>query len=287
MNCRSLFRDILTDEGLCCVTNALHPNLLYTRENWHINEPVDWNPEAGYPKKLPTKFFPRKTQGTGISMGLSLILNAEVDEYYCSSSGGAGFKINLASPIDRPLISEGGVIVPLGSETRFRLEALLTESSPEIRSLDRHRRQCLFFNEEPLIYYRYYTRDHCENECLSAYLIERCGCIPYYLPPLSNNCTFCNVSRLFCIERAKQQFNQTIGDKCLSRCLTTCFDLNFMADTFSSPLAASNYSIQSRVLYNMSKEEVHRNIAVLHFYYRESVIHAELKSVYIGFTEFL
>ncbi|XP_073847825.1 pickpocket protein 28-like [Musca autumnalis] len=295
VNCSSLFREVVTDEGLCCAFNNLHPSLLYKRNYHTLNGlkngadivPVDWNPETGYPKQLPAKYYPRPTYVTGISMGLTLILNAEVDEYYCSSSSGAGFKVNLASPVDRPLISEGGVAVRLGSETRFRIDALLTESSPAIRSINRRRRRCLFLNEEPLAFYRYYTKTHCENECLAAFLIDRCGCVPYYLPLIHNNSTFCNISRVFCIERTKQEFSQNHGSKCLSRCLTTCFDLTFMPDTFSSPLATINYTIQSSILYNMSKEEVQRNIAVMHFYYRESVIHSELKNVYIGFTEFL
>lgn len=213
------------------------------------------------------------------------MLNAEVDEYYCSSSSGAGFKVNLGSPVDRPLISEGGVAVPLGSETRFRIDAQLTESSPAIRSINRRRRRCVFLDEQQLVFYRYYTKTHCENECLSAFLIEHCGCIPYYLPVIYDNATFCNISRLFCIEKAK--LTQNLAGRCMSRCHTPCVDLTFMPDAFSSPLAMHNYTIQSEILTNLPKEEVQRNIAVIHFYYRESVINAELKNVYIGFTEFL
>ncbi|XP_073811883.1 uncharacterized protein [Musca autumnalis] len=98
---------------------------------------VDWNLETGYPMQLPSTYYPRPTYGTGISMGLILILNAEVDEYYCSSSSGAGFKVNHGSPVDRPIISEGDVTVRLSSETRFCIDTLLTESSPAIRSLNR------------------------------------------------------------------------------------------------------------------------------------------------------
>ncbi|XP_019890715.1 pickpocket protein 28 [Musca domestica] len=302
VNCSELFREVVTDEGLCCAFNTLHPRFLYKgksversiTDNYRtLNDlihgpdlvPIDWNPETGYPTKLPPKYYPRPTYGTGISLGVSVMLNADVDEYYCSSSSGAGFKVNLGSPVDRPLISEGGVAVPLGSETRFRIDAQLTESSPAIRSINRRRRRCVFLDEQQLVFYRYYTKTHCENECLSAFLIEHCGCIPYYLPVIYDNATFCNISRLFCIEKAK--LTQNPAGRCMSRCHTPCVDLTFMPDAFSSPLAMHNYTIQSEILTNLPKEEVQRNIAVIHFYYRESVINAELKNVYIGFTEFL
>ncbi|XP_061397014.1 pickpocket protein 28-like [Musca vetustissima] len=152
--------------------------------------PVDWNPEMGYPSNLPPKYYPRSTLGTGISMGVSVILNAEVDEYYCSTSNSAGFKVNLGTPIDRPLVGETGVIVPLGATTSFRIDAQISQSSPAIRSINRRRRRCVFLNEESLVFYRYYTKTHCEYECLSAFLIERCGCIPLYMPVIYANATF-------------------------------------------------------------------------------------------------
>ncbi|XP_019890716.2 pickpocket protein 28-like isoform X1 [Musca domestica] len=293
MDCSELFREVLTEEGLCCSFNGLHPKFLYKGNYYTLSKlvqspdmvPIDWNPEKGYPANLPPKYYPRPAYGTGIAMGLSLILNAEVDEYYCSSSSSAGFKINLASPVVRSLMKEDGIIVPLGAETSFRIDAQITESSPAIRSINRRRRQCVFLDEEPLVFYRYYTKTHCENECLSIYFIDKCGCIPFYLPIISPNATICNMSRHFCIEHAKLAHNPF--GRCMSRCQTSCFELRFLPHTFSSPLAVHNYTVKSNLLTAWPKEEVQRNIAVVHFYFRESVIHSELKNVYIGFTEFL
>lgn len=225
--------------------------------------------------------------GTGISMGITLILNADLDEYYCSSTSSPGFKIFLGNPIDTPQVKEGGLTVPLGSETRFRLDTIRSEASLAIRSINRRRRQCVFLNEEELLYYKYFTKRHCESECEAAFLIRQCGCIPYHLPPIYRNATICTMKKSFCVQRAQQRFARDVTSDCLSRCQTTCFDLTFMPDSFSSSLSARNYTIQSRLLASMPKEELRKNIAVMHFYYRESVVHPELKNVYIGFTEFL
>ncbi|XP_059226078.1 pickpocket protein 28 [Stomoxys calcitrans] len=293
-NCSELFREVLTDEGLCCSFNTLEPEFLF-KGNYHIIkalprnsefQPVTWSPETGYQSNLPPKYYPHRTLGTGISMGITIFLNAEVDEYYCSSTSGPGFKLSLSSPIDMPQVKEVGVTVPLRSETRFRMDVIRSESATAIRSIKRQQRQCVFLNEIPLLYYKYYSKRHCENECQSAYLIRQCGCIPYHLPPIYSNATFCTMKSSFCVERAQQRFSRALTGNCLSRCMPSCFDLTFMPDAFSSSLTSRNYSIQSPLLASMSREEL-SNIAVLHFYFRESVIHSELKNVYIGLTEFL
>lgn len=56
--------------------------------------PINWNPESGYPKVLPSNYYPRAASGTGVSMGLSLVLDAELDNYYCSTTNGPGFKVS-------------------------------------------------------------------------------------------------------------------------------------------------------------------------------------------------
>ncbi|XP_075167156.1 pickpocket 12 [Haematobia irritans] len=293
-NCNDMFREVLTDDGLCCSFNSLHPDFLFKRRNPIIGglrkfdkgHAVNWSPETGYEQKLPTNYYPRHTLGTGISMGITLILNADIEDYYCSSTSGPGFKVSISSPIDLPQVKEAGLTVPLRSESRFRLETILSEAARSIRGINRKQRQCLFQNEEPLLYYKYYSKHHCENECQAEYMIRQCGCIPYYLPVIYSNVTICDMSRLFCIEKAQLVFSRTVSSDCLARCLPGCFDLSFQPDIFSSSLATQNYSIQSPLLASMAKENL-EDIAVLHFYFRESVIHAELKNIYIGLTEFL
>lgn len=57
---------------------------------------IDWTPESGYPKDLPKNIYPRTASGTGYTMGLTLVMNADIDNYYCSSSNGAGFKVSIS-----------------------------------------------------------------------------------------------------------------------------------------------------------------------------------------------
>ncbi|XP_037941630.1 pickpocket protein 28, partial [Teleopsis dalmanni] len=294
-NCSDLFQEVVTDEGLCCVFNVLHPDFLYKGSfqviknltNNDKTQPVDWDPETGYNTNLSKSYYPRPAKGTGVSMGMSLMLNAEIDEYTCSSTNGAGFKVSLHNPIETPHIKETGLTIPIGYETRVRIDAVRTEAVESIRSIAIDSRQCLFKNEVELLYYKYYTRRHCESECQSQYVYENCNCIPYNLPLVYSNSTICTAKESFCVKDAELVWMVQTNITCRSKCLPSCFDLSFIADTFSSPLAKRNYLIPSVILRNMNKTNVTENIAILHFYYRESVFYGELRNIYIGLTEFL
>lgn len=43
------------------------------------------------------------------------------------------------------------------------------------------RRNCFFDQEKNLKYFKIYSRNNCEHECLSKSMLETCGCIPFYM----------------------------------------------------------------------------------------------------------
>ena len=62
---------------------------------------ADWTPETGYPDQsgsggsvLETPWRP---VGTGTHLGLSISLDSELHDYYCSSTSSAGFKVKVAA----------------------------------------------------------------------------------------------------------------------------------------------------------------------------------------------
>ncbi|XP_017110495.2 pickpocket protein 28 [Drosophila elegans] len=294
-NCSHLFQPILTDEGLCCVFN-FQPleNLVkpYTNRRRNLTtedgfESVKWDPEAGYPETLPHKFYPSTSSGTGISLGFTAVLDAEMNEYYCSSTNGPGFKVYFHNPVEVPMVKEAGLITAIGYETNYRIEMVRAEAVPAIRSISRDGRQCLFKNEKELIYYRIYTRLNCENECVAAYLYETCSCIPFEYPQIYSNATTCSMRDTICVRRAQRAENRPSWVKCRQQCLPSCFDLNYLASGFSFPLASNNFQLANALVEGINKSYLSENIAVINVYYRESVYHGNTKNAYVGLTEFL
>ncbi|GLH08174.1 Pickpocket protein 28, partial [Gryllus bimaculatus] len=76
LKCSDNFNPSLTDEGICC----------------SFNKQVDWTPETGFPPHTPSSASPMRPVGVGVHLGLSLVLDAQVDEYYCSTTASVGFK---------------------------------------------------------------------------------------------------------------------------------------------------------------------------------------------------
>ena len=54
---------------------------------------VDWTPESGYPPHTPAGTLPWRPRGAGSHLGLTVILNAETEQFYCSTSASKGFKV--------------------------------------------------------------------------------------------------------------------------------------------------------------------------------------------------
>ncbi|KAM7349881.1 pickpocket protein 28-like isoform 1-T2 [Cochliomyia hominivorax] len=295
--CTDLFREILLDEGICCVFNQLHPFFLYkgeykfirdyTSSNGRSSVPVNWNLEEGYEEELPKSYYPRTAVGAGVSMGLTVVLNAELDDYYCSSTNGAGFKVLLYNPIDAPNIKETGLPIMLGHQTRIRVNPKRMESLSMLRYINPKERQCYFSGEKNLLYFKYYTRRNCEMECDANKFFRHCKCIPYHMAKIYANATTCFLDEMDCVARTERLVLDPISLKCKEDCLSGCHDLSYFPDMFVSPLASRDFNLQDPFFRNISKEVMHKNLAMVQMYYRDSFFRGNTKVPYTGFTEFL
>ncbi|KAH8360359.1 hypothetical protein KR200_002710, partial [Drosophila serrata] len=295
--CSDIFREIFVDEGLCCIFNFLHPYYLYKFRSPYIRDytssdrfadiAVDWDPISGYPKRLPSRYYPRPGVGVGTAMGLQIILNGHVDDYFCSSTNGQGFKVLLYNPIDQPRLKESGLPVMIGHQTSFRIIARSTEALPNIRNIHRTKRQCIFSDEEELLFYRYYTRRNCEAECDSLFFLRWCNCIPYYLPLIYPNSSICDVANFDCLNKAEIKIFDVNITQCKELCLTSCHDLIFYPDAFTTPFSQKNLRSKSDYFQNLSSDYIRQNLAVVNFYHTDNYFRSSVRTSYTGPTEYM
>lgn len=92
--------------------------------------------------------------GSGSEMGLFIVLNAAVEDYYCSSTNSAGFKIHLHNPTETPKVASYGLSIDPGQETGIIITPRMASSSKLIRKHPQVKRQCIFANEANLSYFR-------------------------------------------------------------------------------------------------------------------------------------
>jgi hypothetical protein len=77
-------------------TAVLH--VFYSRDLTDLNvtfpnPTADWTPENGYPSNTTPDTLPWRAFGAGAHLGLTLVLDVEANEFYCSTSAGVGFKV--------------------------------------------------------------------------------------------------------------------------------------------------------------------------------------------------
>lgn len=94
------------------------------------------------------------SKGSGNSLGLTLVLNAAINEYYCSSTNGYGFKVLVHSPHELPETNEYGLGIPNGYESRLVATPIISRASDAVRHIPMKIRQCIFENESFLTLYR-------------------------------------------------------------------------------------------------------------------------------------
>jgi amiloride-sensitive sodium channel len=57
---------------------------------------VDWTPEEGYPSNMEHESLPWKPVGAGKHLGLTIVVDCEIGEYFCSSTASIGFKVIIS-----------------------------------------------------------------------------------------------------------------------------------------------------------------------------------------------
>lgn len=65
-----------------------------------------------------------------------------------------------------------------------------------------NRRQCFFNKERFLRYFKVYTQQNCELECLANYTMQQCGCVKFSMPRDINE-PICGASKIQCYNDAE------------------------------------------------------------------------------------
>ncbi|TMW44537.1 hypothetical protein DOY81_010382 [Sarcophaga bullata] len=273
----------------------LHPKFMYLANlprshqnysNFILHQPVDWYSEKGYPKTLPKYFYPQKVAGVGESVGLSIVLDVQQDQYYCSSSNSVGFKIALHSPNESPNVRETGLFIENGKETKLRVRPVKTESEPHLRSIHKKYRHCLFHDEGNLKFFAHYTQRNCEMECVAGITHKYCGCVSFFMPRTNGNISVCNIYDANCERKVLLRMDNSIKS-CLDECLPSCYDLNFEADSFSTKLSHNGFDIVNTRIMNLSHSYVEENLAVVHIYFKENSFRSSMQTEFVGISDFL
>ncbi|XP_076678005.1 pickpocket protein 28 [Andrena cerasifolii] len=301
--CEKIFNPSMTDEGICCNFNSVHRKyMFYNPRDWsdlNITFPftsIDWNPETGYDENVAADSIPWRPYGAGQFYGLTLVLDADIEEYYCSSSASVGFKMLLHNPVETPKIAEFAFTVTPGEETRVIVAPRISTASKSIISVPQRKRKCFFTSERKLRYYRTYTQKNCVLECEANFTQKICHCVQYYMPK-SSNTPICEKKDDACATDARRAMELKLYDdesgitsinasetrSC--NCYPGCFEINYNVEISQSKLVP-NFNIAENYV-KTSKKYFTENMAVVHLFFVDSQFTKYMKNELFGFTEFL
>ena len=139
----------------------------------------NWIPEVGYltdPTVLNSNFskeeLPRRTSAPGLTMGLTVILDVQEEEYFCSGTESVGFKTLFHTPTSSPEMVDYGFALTPGTESFISISPEYIDTSEKIHHIETDIRQCYLEHERHLHYYQHYTYLNCFMECISNYTIK-------------------------------------------------------------------------------------------------------------------
>lgn len=88
----------------------------------------------------------------------------------------------MHGPDEFPAVGEKGFLVGPGQETQIGVTAIDTYSADALKDMRLSNRMCRFADEFPLDYSKEYSRSSCVIQCEHQYILEQCGCVPFYSP---------------------------------------------------------------------------------------------------------
>lgn len=166
-----------------CLNVRVAPNML-TRSN-NIPNVSGWSLESGYNPKADHRKYPKNTLDSGQKNELDLILSAfEHDHEYKCFGSSYGFDIAIFSPSDDLGITSRYFLLELSKSYRLSLEPKYKDISEGLSKYKPNQRQCFFNAERKLHFYKTYTQSNCENECFVNFTLQRCGCVPPFMPSM-------------------------------------------------------------------------------------------------------
>lgn len=208
----------------------------------HNETSESWTLENGYATDDPLS-YPNRVLGPGARAGLNIVLKlTDPDLDYLCRGPVQGFKILLHTPGEIPRVSKQYFRVPLSTEVVVSVKPNMITTSEGLSDYAPERRQCFFNNERNLTFFKVYTQNNCELECLAAFTYKECGCVKFSMPRNSTT-PICSQAKVACYDSAEDKLMLSDLRQSLStgsgfskfgktdcNCLPSCTSINYDAE---------------------------------------------------------
>ncbi|XP_044264370.1 sodium channel protein Nach-like [Tribolium madens] len=196
--CERLFQETLTTDGNCCSFN-------YLREYINVF-------------RFSERRRPVYTPFNGFNAGLKLLLDPDIQAVQYSTLHSSGLKVMVHSAWDYPGSGSIYKIVSAGRQSYLQVSASKIVCSSDFEKLSIQQRQCAYYDDVKLRYFKFYSDTNCLTECEAKYLYAKCECVPFYYPFSTKR--ICNLTSIPCLHDAigTTLVNITKACNCPSQC---------------------------------------------------------------------
>lgn len=154
------------------------PGMMIARTNRNVSH---WNLEDGYEIETNGKEYPiRASNPNGF---FSIVLSTSIQNRQSECNGVVqGFKLSLNVPGEAADLPLYGYQALLSEICRIMIKPTLTTTSKGLSKYEPKQRGCFFSTERQLRFFKTYTQNNCEFECLANFTVMHCGCVHFSMP---------------------------------------------------------------------------------------------------------
>lgn len=156
--------------------------MMTANENPNISQ---WNPEDLYESEVNDNCYPKHIFNTRPNGALKLTLQQIKEDlpFRCHRLN-SGFQVFLNVPGEVPHMTELAFQIPSNAEVQISIRAKLITTSDGLRIYTPNQRQCFFNSERQLRFFKIYSQNNCEIECLANFTEQECGCVKFSMPSI-------------------------------------------------------------------------------------------------------
>lgn len=116
-------------------------------------------------------------------MEIAVQISKENLDYLCHEHG-LGFKVILSIPGDTYQLSRQSFRIPLFEDARIAIKPKKISTSQRLSEYNPNKRQCFYNFERQLHFFKIYSQNNCEAECLANFTKPECGCVRFFMPSM-------------------------------------------------------------------------------------------------------
>ncbi|XP_049547151.1 pickpocket protein 28-like [Anopheles darlingi] len=297
LNCSDLFKQTLTESGICYTFNGLSADDLLRRAEFHrefehmgeTRSSENWTMENGYKPGIGRRTYPRRVMSPGAQSGLLIVLRTgdrDMD-YLCG-----GFQVQLHSPNQVPQISTENIRAPLNIAFQVRVQPFMITTSANLHSYEADKRGCFYTHERYLRFFNIYTKRNCEVECLTNLTLALCGCVHFSMPRPAD-VRICGLGKHACMERVETFVQDQEMESKLSsgaelpascNCLPACTFLQYNAEISQ---AHFEWRRLTEAVGIYQEELTNASLTTLNIYFREAQFVGIKRNQMFGINDFI